>query len=176
MDTFDYIINIALVAVVLRQIQERRVELRDLVRPLAIIAFAATHYLHAIPSAGNDVELIAACVLLGVTFGGLCAAFTHVRRGADGEALARAGAVAAAFWIVGIGARMGFVYAANHGAGSAITRFSAAHHITGASAWTAALVLMAIAEATTRLAVLHLRARRVAAGTEYIPAPRMTAA
>jgi hypothetical protein len=59
---------------------------------------------------------------------------------------------------------MGFAYAATHGAGPAIAHFSAAHHVT-ADAWVAAFVLMAIAEAVTRLLVIHLRARRLAAGT-----------
>jgi hypothetical protein len=164
MSTSEILINLALVALVLRQISERPVELRDLVRPLLLIGVAATSFLHSIPTAGNDLVLIGLCVTLGVTCGGLCAAATHMRLGPDGP-LARAGGVAAALWIGGIGARMGFAYAAAHGAGPTIARFSVAHHITGSEAWTAALVLMAIAEAITRLLVIHLRARRLAAGT-----------
>jgi hypothetical protein len=59
---------------------------------------------------------------------------------------------------------MAFAYAAAHGAGPGIARFSVAHHITGSEAWTAALVLMAICEVTTRLAVVHLRAQRISTG------------
>ena len=56
--------------------------------------------------------------------GGLCALFTRLRRGADGTPLSRAGWVAAILWVVGIGARMGFAWAASHGAAPAIERFS----------------------------------------------------
>ena len=72
-------------------------------------------------------------------------------------ALARAGC-----WPVGgrLGARMGFAFASEHGAGPAIARFSIARHITSADAWVAALVIMALAEVTARLVTLRLRARK----------------
>ena len=54
-------------------------------------------------------------------------------------------------------------FAATHGAGPAIGRFSIAHHITGSGAWVAALVMMALADVLTRLAVVYLRGRRLAA-------------
>ena len=53
--------------------------------------------------------------------------------------------------------------AATHGAGPVIARFSVAHQITGSAAWMAALVLMALADVLTRLVVIHLRGRRLAA-------------
>jgi hypothetical protein len=56
---------------------------------------------------------------------------------------------------------MAFVFAATHGAGPAIAAFSIAHHITGPAAWTAALVMMALADVLTRLAVVYLRGRRL---------------
>ena len=66
-------------------------------------------------------------------------------------------------WVAGVGGRMAFVFAATHGAGAAIGRFSIAHHITGSAAWIAALVMMALADVLTRLAVVWLRGRRLAA-------------
>jgi hypothetical protein len=66
-------------------------------------------------------------------------------------------------WIAGVGARMLFYFAATHGAGPAIARFSIAHHITGSAAWTAALVMMALADVLTRLVVVYLRGRRLTA-------------
>ena len=75
-------------------------------------------------------------------------------------------------WIAGVGARMVFYFAATHGAGPAIAAFSIAHHITGPAAWTAALVMMALADVLTRLAVVYLRGRRlIAMGTPVIAAP-----
>ncbi len=66
-------------------------------------------------------------------------------------------------WVGGVGARMAFAFAATHGAGPAIGQFSIAHHITGSDAWVAALVMMALADVLTRLAVVYLRGRRLAA-------------
>jgi hypothetical protein len=77
-----------------------------------------------------------------------------------GAALARATGLAALLWVAGMSFRMAFAYAAQHGLGETIGRFSAAHAISPA-AWTAALVLMAFAEVLGRLAVLQVRAWRL---------------
>jgi len=58
---------------------------------------------------------------------------------------------------------MVFHFAATHGAGPAIAAFSIAHHITGSAAWTAALVMMALADVTARLVTVYLRGRRLTA-------------
>ena len=94
------------------------------------------------------------------TVGGLA---TRLRLGSDGRPLGRAGALAAGMWIAGVGARMVFYFAATHGAGPAIAAFSISHHITGSAAWTAALVMMALADVLTRLVVIYLRGRQLAA-------------
>ena len=52
----------------------------------------------------------------------------------------------------------------------AIARFSIAHHITGSAAWVAALIMMAMADVLTRLVVIYLRGRRLAAGSAATPA------
>jgi hypothetical protein len=75
-------------------------------------------------------------------------------------------------WIAGVGARMVFYFAATHGAGPAIAAFSIAHHITGSAAWTAALVMMALADVLFRLAVVYFRGRRLTVtGTPVVAAP-----
>jgi hypothetical protein len=89
---------------------------------------------------------------------------TRLRRGADGRPLGRAGWLAVGMWVAGVGARMAFAFAATHGAGPAIGRFSLAHHITGSAAWVAALVMMALADVLTRLVIIYARGRRLAAG------------
>jgi len=93
---------------------------------------------------------------------------TYLRRGADGRPLARAGWLAAGMWVGAVGARLAFAIAADNGAGPAIARFSAAHHITSDKAWIAALVMMALADVLTRLVIIYLRGRRLAASA---PAP-----
>jgi hypothetical protein len=117
----------------------------------------------AVPAGGGDLVLEAACVLAGAAMGALGGLATKLRLGAGGRPLGRAGVLAAGMWIGGVGARLAFAVAATHGAGPAIARFSAAHHITGSSAWVAALVMMALADVLTRLAVIYLRGRRLAA-------------
>jgi hypothetical protein len=157
MTTTDYIINGVLVLLVLRQMRERRLDLRSLVLPAVLVFVAARNYLHALPSGGNDLELVGVLASAGIALGSLCAWFTHVRVGDDGVALARAGWAAAFFWVAGIGSRMAFAFATAHGLRHAIASFSASHQITGADAWTAALVLMALCEVTARLLTLYAR-------------------
>jgi peptidoglycan/LPS O-acetylase OafA/YrhL len=167
-----YIINAILVLLVLRQIRESRLDLVSLVLPVLLVAGAAAYYLHSVPTAGNDVALDITLAATGLALGAFCALATHLRRGQHGIALAKAGWLAAALWIAGIGSRMGFAFVSDHGAGPAIARFSVAHSITGADAWVAALVIMALAEVIARLGVLRLRARILpaAARAERTPA------
>jgi hypothetical protein len=62
---------------------------------------------------------------------------------------------------------MVFYFAATHGAGPAIARFSIAHHITSPAAWAAALVMRALADVLTRLAVVYLRGRQLTAPSRW---------
>ena len=163
MNATDYLINAILVLLVLRQVRETRLTWQILLLPVLIVIGAACYYLRSVPTAGNDLLLDVTLAAAGATLGGLCALFTHLRRGADGTPLSRAGWAAAILWVVGIGARMGFAWAISHGAAPAIEQFSASHSITSVDAWVAALFLMALAEVVTRLAVLWARSRRLPA-------------
>jgi hypothetical protein len=167
----DHIIHSILVLLVLWQIRETRVSLRALLVPVVLVGAAAAYYLHPAPTAGNDVALYFTLASAGGVLGTLCALATFMHKGSDGVVLVRAGRLAAALWVAGIGAPMAFAYAASHGAGPTITRFSAAHHITGSSAWSAALALMALAVVTARLVILRLRATRLQAARAPAPAP-----
>jgi hypothetical protein len=84
--------------------------------------------------------------------------------------MAKAGTAAAALWIVGIGTRMTFAFASDHGAEHAIANFSRIHQITSGDAWTAAFVVMALAEAISRTAVLQLRAHALRSQVSAAPA------
>ena len=123
------------------------------------------------PGGGNDIALELLCVSAGAAMGAVGGLATRLRLGAGGRPLGRAGWLAASMWVGGVGARMAFAFAATHGAGPAIARFSIAHHITGSDAWVAALVMMALADVLTRLVVVYLRGRRLAAGPAAAPAP-----
>ena len=127
------------------------------------VGAAALMFLHSVPAGGSDLVLEGVCVTAGAVMGALGGLATRLRLDADGRPLGRAGVVAASMWIGGVGARLAFAVAAGNGAGPAIARFSVAHHITGSAAWVAALVMMALADVLTRLAVIYLRGRRLAA-------------
>jgi hypothetical protein len=158
----DYLINAVFVLVVLRQARERRLDVRSFVAPMALVVFVATHYVHTIPTGGQDLDLVGALTALGVGLGLLCGFTTHVRTDEDGTRFARVGWLAGGFLVAGISARVLFVFALHHGAGPAVRAFSISHHID-AAAWPLALVSMALCEVTVRLVVVQLRGRRIPA-------------
>jgi hypothetical protein len=164
--TSDYLINALFVAAVLRQARERRVDLRGLVLRLAAVLFVGHLYVHSLPTAGNDLGLIAVLALVGLSLGLGSGFATHVRL-RDAVAVARVGGLAAALLVSGICARMMFAFAIGHGAEPAVRSFSIAHHI-GAAAWPAALVTMALCEVLSRLVTVQLRARSLGAGRRSI--------
>jgi hypothetical protein len=169
--TSMYLINAILVLLVIRQIREHPLSLRSLAVPVLAVGAAAVLFLHSVPGRGNDIPLELICASAGAVMGGLAGLATHLRHGGDGRVLGRAGWLAASLWVAGVGARMAFAFAATHGAGPAIARFSTGHQITGAGVWVAALVMMALADVLTRLIVLFARGRRLAAGSALVTAP-----
>jgi len=165
MTTTDYLMNIALIALVILQIRGHKVTRARLVFPLVATVFVAAQFLHAIPTAGDDLVLIIGFASVGAVLGAGAGLMTTVRR--DGaSAFAKAGLVAAVLWVVGIGARMSFALWVGHGGQAAVARFSALHHITSGAAWGAAFVLMAMAEVASRTGVLYLKTRRTGAVIE----------
>ena len=161
MTTSDYLINAVFVLVVLRQARARRVDLRSVIGPLLAILYVAHMYVHTVPTAGNDLVLVGALGAFGLSLGIASGLATQVRAGGEGVALARVGWLAGVLLMVGICGRMAFVFVVTHGAEPALRSFSVAQHI-GAAAWPVALVLMAVCEVTTRLAIVQVRGRRVA--------------
>jgi hypothetical protein len=159
----DYLLDGALIAIVLLQIRGRRISARSLALPIGIVAFAAVDYLHGVPTTGNNFILVLAGAVTGLVLGIGCGLATKVFRGSGGAAIAKAGPVAAVLWLAGISARLAFAEYGSHGGQAAIARFSAAHHITSAQAWVACLVLMALAEVLSRTAVIAFRYRALGA-------------
>ena len=152
----DYLIDISLIALVLVQVKSRRLTVKALLLPIGIVAYVAFNFLKGIPTAHNDLVLVIGAIAIGGTLGGLAGKFTTVTRRAEGV-FAKAGLAAAALWILGTGGRLAFQVWATHGGGPAIAHFSAAHGITSATAWTAALILMALSEVVVRTGVLAWR-------------------
>jgi hypothetical protein len=164
MRTADYLINGMFVVIVFRQARERELDRRSVIIPLAVVAYVAHLYVRSIPTAGNDVVLIAALGTLGLALGVASGFATHVRAGESGLAVARVGWIAGALLIAGIGSRMAFAFAVSHGARHAVASFSYVHQI-GAAAWPVALVMMALLEVSTRIAIVQLRGRHAVHGT-----------
>ncbi|MFE5719726.1 hypothetical protein [Streptomyces erythrochromogenes] len=161
MTATEWITDIALVLIVFRQLREGRLDRRTFLLPLAIVAFVAYSYLDSVPTAGSDLVLIGTLTAVGAALGIAGGIYTRIRA-VDGELLIKAGAISAALWIMGMGARMGFQTWVEHGGGADdVARFSLAHHITGQQAWVTAFVLMALTEVVTRVATIYVRSRTV---------------
>lgn len=170
MTTTDYLIDSALVLLVLFQIKERRLTTEALIRPLVIVSIAVVTYLHGIPTAGNDLVLIGVLAAVGLTIGIASGQTVLMRRGSAGEVLARSGWGSAFFWVLGMGSRFAFLIWINNGGAATIGHFSAQHSITGAEAWTVALLAMVVCEVCGRSLVQAVRRHQL----QGVPAPALT--
>ncbi len=65
MTTTDYLIDSVLVLLVLLQIKERTLTTKTLIRPLLIVGIAVANYLRGVPTAGNDLVLVAILAIVG---------------------------------------------------------------------------------------------------------------
>ena len=107
MSITDYLIDSALVLLVLLQIKWRPLNNRTLIRPLVIVAIAVVSYFNSIPTAGNDLVLIVVLAAFGGLIGLAAGQATFVRRRSpDGVVEARAGWAAGVLWILGMGLRL----------------------------------------------------------------------
>jgi hypothetical protein len=165
MTTSEYLLNIALVGLVVLQVRGIKLTATALLVPVVMTAWAASQVLHTVPTAGNDLVLELGFAAGGCVLGVLAGVATSVLR-AGAAAVAKAGVVAAALWVVGIGARVGFSLWVQHGGASVVRQFSVAHHITGGPAWGTGFVLMALAEVSSRTGVLWVKAHRSGATIE----------
>lgn len=157
MSTSTYIIDSALVLIVLLQIRERPLTTRQLIRPLVILGIAVATYLHGIPVAGNDLVLAGVLATVGGLIGIASGVTVIMHRRSDGSVTFRSGWLSGFFWVLGMGSRFGFSYWASHGGVSAIANFSAAHQITTGEAWTMAMLAMAVFEVCGRTLIMALR-------------------
>jgi hypothetical protein len=172
----DYLINFVLIGLVILQIRGSRLDIRTALRPVIIVAAAAAYYLRGFPTGGNDIPLYVILGGAGLVLGVACGATTRVWRADDGFAYAKAGVIAAAFWVIGVGSRLGFEEFATHGGNANIVSFSISHDITSQNAWVAGLVLMALAEVISRLVTIRVRGARTRETGPALHAPRRAVA
>jgi hypothetical protein len=157
MSTSTYLIDSALVLIVLLQIKERTLTNRQLIRPLVILGIAIATYLHGIPTQGNDLVLAGVLAAVGGVIGVASGLTVIMRRQADGSTSFRSGWTSGIFWVLGMGSRFGFAYWSSHGGIHSIATFSASHHISSGEAWTVALLAMAFFEVIGRTLTMALR-------------------
>lgn len=165
MTTFEYVLNFALVGLVVLQARGITLTKAALLLPVVMTVWGATQVLHTVPTRGNDVPLETCFVLGGLMLGAVAGVMTSVRR-VGSAAVAKAGLLAGALWVAGIGARIAFSVWVQNGGAQVVRQFSRAHEITGGPAWGTGFVLMALAEVVSRTGVLYVKARRSGATIE----------
>lgn len=165
MTTEILLLNLGILAFVLasglgtRPLTRRRRRL-----PLLVAAAVGFVFLRTVPTAGSDVSLDVALGLAGVALGALAGGLMAVQVDpTKGSVVTRAATSYAALWTAVIGARVIFIYGSAHVFPRQIATFSAQHAITGAPAWTAALVIMAISMVVARVMVTGLKVRSIPA-------------
>jgi hypothetical protein len=172
MSTLGYILGSAALVLVVWNMRRHELTDRRLRRPAIIATAVCISFLHGIPTSGADGALVVTGILLGIACGAVGALATRVERGPDGGVVATGTPLAVGVTVVAFGGRMAFGFAAAHGLGPAIARFSGDLGIHSAKAWIAALVLMAVADLAVRALILWRRREAVAHGAPWMPGLR----
>jgi len=168
MSTFDYILGVGALVLILWNMRRHELTDRRLRRPVIIAAVVSISFLHAIPIGGADGVLVGLGVLVGISCGTISGLATRVERdAASGAVISVATPLAVAVTAGAFISRMGFAVAATNGLGPAIGRFSSQVGVDSAQAWIAALVLMAAADLVVRALILWRRRAAVAAGPRW---------
>jgi hypothetical protein len=171
MSPVDYVIDILLIALVLRQIRRQPLTAGSIILPAVLIIAAGLNYLRPFRIGGNDLALIVLLTAVGTALGMLSGLTTRVWRD-NGVIMSQAGVAAALLWIVGMAGRFGFAYYSTHGGRNEVSQFSITYHITGDAIWMTALVLMAFGEVLARVLVLQIRRVRQSAAGASSELPR----
>ncbi|PZE37142.1 MULTISPECIES: hypothetical protein [unclassified Curtobacterium] len=161
MTTTLWIIDITLIALVLLQVRRRRLTMVQILLPIALVLWAGIAFVHSVPLGGHNASVIGVLILAGALLG-TAIGFTTQMSTTDGRVTTRAGVVAAALWIAGMGARLVFQLWATGDGRLDLGRFDFEHAINN-DVWPAALVLMAGATVLLRVSVILARARRLRA-------------
>jgi hypothetical protein len=169
MSTSQWILSLTLLAwALVRNVGTRRVTRGTFVLPAVIVVAAVAGFLSPLPTAGNDLVLVAVLGAVGVVLGLAASAATRLEH-RDGVLTATAGAAFAALWVLMIGVRIAFAQWATGPGAQTVGMFSRDHLITGADAWTAAFVVMALGMVLARTAALAVRSYRVTTAPAVSP-------
>jgi hypothetical protein len=171
MSIADYIIDLLLIALVLRQIRRQTLTAGSIILPAVLIIVAGLNYLRPFRLGGNDLALIVLLTAVGTALGLLSGLATRVWR-ENGVIMCQAGVAAALLWTVGMVARFAFAYYSTHGGRNEVAQFSIMHNFTADAVWVTALVLMAFGEVLARVVVLRIRRVRQPAQDSSVDLPR----
>jgi hypothetical protein len=159
-----WIINFVVLGVVLEaDLGRRKITAFRLARPVVVAGAIVIYYLTKTPVAthGGGLAFELALAALGIVLGLVAGLIFRVFR-AEGSPWSQAGAGYALLWIVIIGARVGFSYAASHSHSTQV--WLGTHHITP-DALTDALIFMAVGMLLVRTGALRVRASALTADT-----------
>lgn len=160
MTTAQWLLNLGLLIFILAtNLGTRPVTRRRLTLPIILAVVAGAWLLSDVPTRGNDVALDFIGAGTGVALGILAALLMPVKRRPDGTVESKAGAMYALLWLVVIGGRVAFAESANGWAAASIRDFSITNAITGADAWTAAFIIVALTMVTARVITTLIRCR-----------------
>lgn len=160
MTTTQWLLNIGLLIFILAtNLGTRPVTRRRLAMPLLLAAVAGILLLSNVPTRGNDIALDFIGAGAGMALGILAALLMPIERHSDGEVRSNAGLPYALLWLLVIGGRIAFAESATGWASTGIRNFSNNNAITGADAWTAAFVIMALTMVAARVLTTFVRCR-----------------
>lgn len=158
MSTTQWLLSIVLLGWALtRNLGTREITRSTLLLPIVLVVVVGGYFLRGLPTGGNDVALILTAGAVGAAFGLAAGAVTQVHH-RDGKVFATAGAMFATLWIAMTVGRIAFAEWANGAGARTVGQFSMEHAITGADAWTAAFVVMALGMVLVRTSFLAAHA------------------
>jgi len=160
MTTTQWLLNAGLLIFILAtNLGTRPVTRRRLSLPIILAAVAGVLLLSNVPTRGNDLALDFIGAGAGVALGILAALLMRVERNHRGQVVSTAGFPYALLWLLVIGGRVAFAESASRWAAAAIRDFSISNAITGADAWTAAFIIMALTMVAARVVTTYIRCR-----------------
>jgi membrane protein CcdC involved in cytochrome C biogenesis len=155
------------VVVMLSQLGRRQHSLKGLVRPLVTVAAFGFFYLRDAPTATHgEWSLYAIGVALGLVFGAIAVATTRMELDTStGKVMTTCGAGFVATWLVALAARLVFIWSATNvpAVHDRVGELMLSHQVE-VSALPPFFVLWALTMVVSRVAVVQVRAHRLAAG------------
>ena len=154
-----WILNLFVLGAVLEaDLGHRKITRFRLTRPLVIAAAIAALWITGVATSGTGLWVEAAGVGTGIILGVAAAALMRVYTGDGSHPYSYAWLPYALLWVVVVGARLWFAYAAHHTFPVQLDTWMLAHRLTS-SALVDAFIFLALAMVLTRTASLAVRSR-----------------